>query len=241
MSEDSREARQNARRLDPAKAKKAMKEALGVVKKLGAGTASLLARLKKDKSPEAMLTTIETSLDANRTRREESSAKVERLFREIADKKTAYASAAKARQRVLEMELRSKLSEYKAAARELEVLLENEKVLGTVKGRLHEIIAHSLRGISEVAIDKVIDDIEDSVSEAEGVLDATRELEEAGRRRSRESGDDTLWDELSEFDERETSGPAVQEREGASVPLPADEADEGKNDNPPVPERDANQ
>jgi len=235
MSDEAREAGEDARRLDPAKARKAMKDALRMVKKLGAGAGGLLARLKKDKSPEAMLATLESSLDVNRTSREEASGRIERLFREVADKKKAHASAPKARQRVLEMELRSRLSEYKATESELKVLLENEQVLCTVKGRLHEIIAHNLRGISEVAIDRVIDDIEDSVSEADAVLDAAQELEKAGRRRTRETDEESLWDELSAFDEGEP--PVVESEPEVEQPVPGEAETDTKADVPPEPEK----
>ncbi|MBN1672419.1 MAG: hypothetical protein JXR37_15370 [Kiritimatiellae bacterium] len=183
-----------------ANAKSAMKEALRLVKKMGIGAASLLKRLKKDRSPQAMLNTLEESVGTNRQQREEASARVERLFREIAEKKKAFAAAPKARQRILEKELRSRLAEYKAAERQLDVYLENERVLSTVKGRLGEIMAYGMRGISEIAIDDITDEIEDKVAEAEAVADATRDLEKAGRRRERESDKEDLWAELGEFD-----------------------------------------
>ena len=187
---------------NPAKARKAMKETLRLVKKLGVGAAGLLGRLKKDKSPEAMMNTIDASLAANRNRREEVAGRVERLFQEIAEKKKAFPAAPRARQRVLEMELRSRLSEYKAAERELGVLLENERVLSSVRGRFSEVMAYDLRGIAEDVIEDVTDEIEDRAAEADGVLDAARDLEKAGRRRERDADTESLWTELDAFDEQ---------------------------------------
>jgi len=148
-----------------------------------------------------MLATIETAIGSNRTRREEVSARVERLFNEISEKKRAYATAPKARQRVLEMELKSRLSEYKAAERELGVLLENERVLSSVKGRFNEILAYDLRGISESLIDEITDDIEDRAADADAVVGAVKDLENAGRRRELDDDTESLWDELAAFDE----------------------------------------
>lgn len=196
-----------------AKAKKAMKETLSLVKKLGTGAVDLLGKLKKDKSPQAMLETIEASRDINVKQREAASARVERLFHEITEKKKAFKSAPKARQRVLEMELRSRMSEYKASERELSVLLENERVLSTVKGRFHEILAYGMRGISEIAIDDLTDDVEDAAAEADSVIDATRDLEKAGRRRERESDTESFWDELDGFEVEDEAEDSSQESE----------------------------
>lgn len=186
--------------VDAGKARKAMKQTLALVKKLGTGAVALLKKLRKDRSPEAMSATLDVQLSANRVRREEISGQVERLYNEIAAKKKAYATAPKARQRILEAELKSLLSTYKTAERELGILLENEKNLGLVKGRLNEVTAYGMAGVSEAMIDDVIDEIEEKVSEAEGVGDASRDLEKAGKRRERESDTEDLWEQLGDFD-----------------------------------------
>ena len=184
-------------------AKKAMKEALRLAGRLGSGAADLLRRLKKDRSPQAMIETLDKDLSANTARREEVSGRVERLYRDIASKKGEYQKAPKARQRVLEAELRSMLSTYNAAERELNILLENERNLSLIKGRLNEVAAYGMAGVSEELIDDVIEDIEDKVSEAEAVTDAARDLEKAGRRKDREGEREDLWAELDDFGDAE--------------------------------------
>ncbi len=186
--------------------RQAMKEALRLVGKLGAGAAELLGRLKKDRSPEAMLATLDERLAKNTARREDVSGRVERLHREITAKKTEYQKAPKARQRILEAELRSMLSTYKAAERELNILLDNERNLSLVKGRVNEVAAYGMAGVSESIIDDVIDDIEDKVADAEAVADAARDLEKAGRRRDRAEDSEALWAELGDFGETEKPG-----------------------------------
>jgi hypothetical protein len=194
-----------------------MKDALHLVARMGAGAASLLKRLKKDKSPQAMLATIEESLAANRGQRTEVAARVESLFKEIAAKKKTYEAAAPARRKVLEMELRSRLAEYKAAERELGVLLENERVLSSVKGRVHEVMAYNLRGVDEDAIDRLVDEVEDAVARGEAVLDATADLDKAGRRRERETDREALLTELEAFAGRKPVEPADAAKTGKTL------------------------
>jgi len=230
MNEDAENAKAASRtQVSAAAAKKLMKETLDRVRKLGAGASALLGRLKKDRSPEAMMGTMDESLAANRTRREQASARVETLYGEIVAKKRAYKAAPAARRRILEAELKSKLTEYKAAERELKVLLENERVLAQVKGRLNEMIAYDMAGVTEELIDDVALDIEDRASEAEARMDASRDLERAGARRERESDREDLLATLDEFDEDAPSaldGELAQFDDEPPV-APATEADSG--------------
>ncbi len=184
-------------------AKRAMKETLDRVKKLGTGAADLLRRLKKDHSPEAMIDTLERSLAANAARREPLAARVEELYTRIAARKRDYAAAPPARKRIIETELKSLLASYKAAERELSVLLENETLLARVRGRISEVMAYDLAGVSEEMIDDLAVDIDDRVVDAEARLDAARELDRAARRRDRESDREDLWAELDGFEEAE--------------------------------------
>jgi len=183
-----------------ARFKAAMVEGLRLARKLGAGAAELIKKLRKDRSPEAMMATLESQLAANKTRREGVATEVEKLYQEIATKKKAYATAPKAKQRVLEVELKSLLSTYKTAERQLTILLENEKNLALVKGRLNEVMAYGMAGVSETMIDDVIDEVEDKVADAEDIDAASRDLEKAGARRDRESDKETLWEQLGDFD-----------------------------------------
>jgi len=210
----------NQEKPSKANAKKAMKEAIRLAGKLGAGAGALLSRLKKDRSPEAMIRTLDEQLGVNQSRRREVSGKVERIYGQIAEKKKKYASAPKARQRVLEAELRSLLATYKAAERELNILLENERNLSLVRGRLSEVQAYGMAGVSEETVDRVIDEVEESVSEAEDLAAAARDLEKAGKRREREEVD--IWAELEDF------GPATESPLGQELSEFESEEDQSK-------------
>ncbi len=201
------------------RAKKAMSATLQIVRKLGTGAGDLWKRLRKSKTPQEMLDELGTGLDANRARRESVSARVEELHGKIAAKKKEHAAAGKARQRILEAELRSMLTEYKAAERELNVLLENERVLSQVRGRMNEMLAYDMAGIGEDFIDDVAVDIEDRVADAEGRMDASRDLEKAGRRRERESDREDLWDALGEFDDAPVATADSDAESGSTVDI----------------------
>lgn len=188
-------------KLSRSRTRKVMKTTLAAVKKLGAGATGLLGRLRKDRSPEAMLKTLDDGLGANRKRREEVSSRIEGLFKEISVQKKAYAKAPKARKRILQAELKSKLATYKAAERELNVLLENERVITQVRGRLNEMLAYGMATVTEDLIDDVALDIDDSAADAEGRLDAARELERTGKRREHPADQEDFLEALSEFDE----------------------------------------
>lgn len=183
------------------KAQNIVKASIEALKKVGGLAGDLIARLKKDQSPEAMLATLEEGLKANRKRREDAAAQVESLHREIVAKKKAYGTAAPARKKIIETELRSMLAGYKSAENQLTVLLENERVLSTVKGRMMEVISYGLATVTEDQIDDVVERIEEAVEEAEGRVAATRDLEKAGKRREREDDTEQLWDTLAGFDE----------------------------------------
>lgn len=75
------------RKFDLARAKETAYAALRLIRKMGAGAADLLRRLKKDTSPQAMLTTLEQAAEANRVRREEISARTEKLYMQLVERK----------------------------------------------------------------------------------------------------------------------------------------------------------
>jgi len=202
---------------DPARARKAMRETVELVRKLGAGAMTLLRKLRKDRSPDAMLRTLDESLSANRQRREATSAAAEKLFGDIAAKKKAFEAAPPARKRILEHELRAMLAAYKASESELGVLLENERILSQVRGRMQEVLAYGMAGVSELQIDEVIDEVEEKVAEAEGRVSAARDLEKAGRRRERESDREDFAAELAGFDVPAASPEAGSGAEAATA------------------------
>lgn len=219
--------------VDPATSKRAMLDTLARVRRMGAGALDLLKRLKKDRSPQAMLATLEQAAEANQARRETVSARIEAQYTDIVAKKKAFATAPPARKRIIEAELASLLSRYKASERELTILLENEKVLAQTRGRIQEVTAYGMAGVSEIQIDDVIDEIEGSAEAAEARLDAVRDLEKAGRRRERESEKASLWDELGAFE----AEPAETSRDDALKDLEAPEPDAPETPEPPKREQ----
>lgn len=204
------------------KAQSMLRASVEALKKVGGLAGDLIAKLKKDESPEAMLATLEEGLKANRKRREDSASEVECLHKEIAAKKKAYATAVPARKKIIETELRSMLAAYKSAENQLTVLLENERVLSTVKGRMLEVVSYGLATVTEDQIDDVIDRIDEAVGEAEARVDATRDLEKAGKRRLREEDTEDLMAALAGFDEEtEASSSLANELAGFDDVEPA--------------------
>ena len=213
--------------IPPDRARRAMKETLRLVRKMGSGALGLLANLKRDKSPTAMLETLESSLRDNKARREAASGRIEMLHDQIVQGKKALATSSPARRRILESELRSKLAEYKGAERELNVLLENERVISQVKGRINEIVAYDIAGVSETLIDDIIDEVDERAEAADAVASASRDLEHAGRRRARDSDEDDLAAALAEFDDTTSSPTLAQDLAGFDEEFPEE---------PPTPE-----
>ena len=206
------------------KARNIMNSTMTALKKAGVFAGDLMSRLKKDDSPEAMLKTLEEGLAANRTQREQAAGRVEALHGQIVAGKKNLATASPARKKIVETELRSRLAEYKSAENQLSVLLENERVLSTVQGRLLEVVSYGLATVTEDQIDDVVDRIEEAVSEAEGRLSATRDLEKAGKRRDREQDTEQLMDELAAFDEEPAEAESSLDKELAGfdeTPPPA--------------------
>lgn len=207
------------------KARAAMAKTIELAGRLGAQARDLVKKLKKDRSPEAMITTLEGSLAAVVPRREAVSARVEALYSEVARKKQAWTRAAAARRRVLEAELKSKLAEYKAAERELRVLLENERHLNLVKGRLLEMTAYGMAGLSEDMMDDVGLDVEEMAASAEGRSDAARDLDGIRTSADREGDREEFLEELSGFELDETVAAVSAEEQEPALPGPLAEAE----------------
>jgi uncharacterized protein (DUF3084 family) len=161
-----------------------------------------------------MQDTLNENLEKNTARREEVSSKLEVVHNRIVALKKQYEAAPPARKRTLQMELKALMGEYKNLEAEFKILLENETVLGKVRGRFMETLAYDLRGIKEKQIDKITDKIEDKADEADGVQEAVADLEGAGRRRDRE-GDGFDFDaELAAFGDEEIA------MESSNEPVP---------------------
>jgi len=201
------------------KAGGAMKEALVILKKLGAGTAALARKIRKDRSPAAVIAAMEAQLQETGARKVKAAAEVEHLHGEIVARKSEVARVSRARREILEEELRGLLVAYEAAKRTYKILLENERHMQLVKGRLSEVDAYGMSPVTEEMMDEVIDSLDESAESAVAVADAARDLEKAGRRRQREEDGKDLWAALAEFDEEE-AGPA-SERAGRASEVPA--------------------
>ena len=83
--------------------------------------------------------------------------------------------------------------------REFNVLNENTRTAEAVKGRYLEVLAYEMRGaLGEDHVDELSGLVDEKAEEADGVQDALRDLENAGRRKDR--ADTSLEDELAGFD-----------------------------------------
>ena len=179
--------------------KKAWSECASLAGKLGGGVKALWAKIHPDRSPAAMLATLNESLEGNKKRLGEAKPELDRIYREIVAKKKEYQSAAPVRQRLLKIELQTLMARYKGLEREFTILCENERSIETVKGRFLEVLAYGLRGkLDADMVDRLADSVDDKSEEAEDIQDAIGDLERAGRRTDRTSDDFDA--ELAGFD-----------------------------------------
>ena len=204
--------------------------------KAGKLAGDLVRRIRNEKDPEEMLRSLDASLAANKERRQPLFDRNAALAAEIGAKKKVYEAAPPARRKMLELELRNLLAEYKANERQLTAFFENENALTVVRGRLLEQIALGMQTLKEDDIDKLTDDIEDAVADAENISDAVRDLDKAGKRRERESDAESFADALAAFDDipavpdpaaapAAEPGPAAADPSAAApVPEPPSEA-----------------
>lgn len=190
-----------AAELTPQARKSILKGVAELAAKLGRGAGALVDRLRGARSPEAAVAAMEAQLAASRERRGPLARRHETLYAEIAAKRKVYLAAPAARKKLLELELKGMLAEYKGIEREMAVLLENERVAATVRGRTLELIAMGLRKIREEDIDRLTDEIEEASAGAEDVSGALDDLEKAGARREREGATEAFEAELAGFEE----------------------------------------
>lgn len=211
--------------------KTAARAALDAISKLGAGFAGLVKKLSGIQDPQEMIDSFGAALDANRARREPLAARHEALFRTIAEKKKVWQAAPAARKKILELELKTLLSEYRGLERQLAAYYENERTLVTVRTRVEEVVALEMRKVSERQIDRLADKLDDAVSAAEDAGDALRDLENAGKRRE-DGGAESLEDALAGFD-------TPSEEEGAEVKSHAEFAEGAEFSGKPEARKDA--
>ena len=182
---------------------------------LGKASVALVNKLRGVRDPEAAIAELDGQLAATRAKREPLSARYEELFSEISERKKLWQTAPPARKKMLEMELRALLAEYKSAEGQLSTLFEHERLIVTVRGRTLELAAQGLALPKVEDVDRLADDIETAVDEAEDLSDAVEDLDKAGVRRERTSVN--LEDALAEFgfpDEESAALRGERERHG---------------------------
>ena len=167
--------------------------------KLGGGIKAMWAKIHPDRSPAAMLATLNENQAGNGRRLGELKPELDRTYREIVAKKKEYQTAAPVRQRLLKIELETLMVRYRGLEREFSILCENERSIEMVKGRFLEVLAYGLRGnLDTDMVERLTDDIEGKTDEAEDVQDALADLDRAGRRTDRAPSDFDA--ELAGFD-----------------------------------------
>ena len=223
MSTPDEELVQDAKqKLPPSRLRGILSSVGDFAAKAGKLAGDLVHRIRNVKDPEEMLKTLDASIAANKERRLPLFDRNTALAAEIAAKKKVYVAAPMARKKMLELELRNLLAEYKANERQLTALFDNEHSLTVVRGRLLEQVALGMQTLKEDDIDKLTDDIEDAVSDAESISDAVRDLDKAGKRHERDDAD-AFADELAAFDdigETDVAEPAESVPVGVREPAP---------------------
>ncbi len=214
-----------AAKLPAAKKASILKQIGEFAVKLGQGAGSLAKRLAGIRDPEEAMRTIEAQIEENRARREPVARRYDELYRLIVAKKKLYQSAPPARKKILEMELKSALAEYQSLERQMAAYLKNETVLTKVKGRMNELVAMNLKGISEAGIDKLTDEVEDAADTADDIDGAIGDLDKAGVRHERED-DGSFSDALAAFGDELPDVPLTEPSEAEKGPgepsVPAD-------------------
>ena len=168
--------------------------------KLGGGVKALWSKIHPDRSPTAMLATLNANQTANRARLDQMKPELDGVYREIVAKKKDYQSSSPARQRILKIELQTLMARYKSLEREFTILSENERSIEAVKGRFLEVLAYDKRGaLNANMVDGLADNLDDKAEEAEDIQDSLADLERAGKRKDR-AGDEDFDAALAGFD-----------------------------------------
>lgn len=211
--EEARE-RELARKADGVAARKAWAACAGLAGKAAEGLKSLWAKVHPDRSPGAMVESLNSTLAANRERLAALKPQLEKAYAEIVARKAAWQKAPEVRKRLLKAELETLMARYKGLEREFSVLNENTRTAEAVKGRYLEVLAYELRGkLGEDQVDDLSGLVDEKAEEAENVQDALGDLEKAGRRKDRT--DASFEDELAGFD-GELSFDEATESEGTT-------------------------
>ena len=195
----------------PSAGKVVAKAALDGSVALGRSAVAYFKKLCGIRDPKAALAEAEAQLAAVRDRREPLSERYEKLYFKIASKKKLRDGASAARRKMLDMELRTLLAEYKSLEREVAALYRKEEMIVTVRGRMNELVVQGLPMPRAEDVDRLADDISDAIDVDEDLADAVSDLDKVGVGRERHSVD--LDEALSEFGEEEASSGVRREDE----------------------------
>ena len=177
---------------------------------IGRSAVAYFKKLCGIRDPKAALAEAEASLAAVRERREPLSARYEELYSKIAAKKKLRDGASPARRKMLDMELRTLLAEYKSIEREVSALYRKEEMVVTVRGRMNELVVQGLPMPRVEDVDRLADDISDALDTDEDLADAVGELDKIGAGRERHAPN--LDEELAEFEESAPEGETARLR-----------------------------
>ena len=196
----------------------------GLAVRLGKGVSSLIDRIRGVQDPAAVMASLDAQLSANREYRIPLQQHYERLYGEIVAKKKAYRSAPPARKKLLELELKSQIAEFRSVERQLTICLENERVVSVVRARMQELAAMGLGKLRGKDIDELTDRLAAAVDEHEDVAEAVCDLDKAGERHDRDDADQFAAD-LAGFDEAASA--AMKNDDAVCAPVSeADHADQ---------------
>lgn len=180
--------------------KQAASFALKALGRLGTGFVGLLKSLKtQEQDPAAMLQSFEDHLAANQTRRQEAQARYDRMETDLRAKVALHGKVAPSRRALLERELLTIKSGLDAAGRELTILLGNERSLMAIEGKVRQMLAYRMAGVTEDQLDDIAIRVDEDADEAQGIQDATRDLERVGGERQVESDRDALSSLLADY------------------------------------------
>ena len=184
---------------EPSVKKVVAKAALNGSVALGKSAVAYFKKLCGIRDPKVALAEAEEQLAVLRNRREPLSARYEELYAKISAKKKLRDSASPARRKMLDMELRTLLAEYRSLEREVSALYRKEEIVVTVRGRMNELVVQGLPMPKVEDVDRLADDITDALDTDEDLADAVSDLDKIGAGRERHPVN--LDDELAEFGE----------------------------------------
>ena len=139
-------------------------------------------KIRGVRNPAEQLLAIDAKIAENRHRRIPLAQRYDALYEEIAAKRKIYLAESSAKKKILELELRTLLAEFKGLERELAIYFENERSLAFVRSKMLELAAMDRMKLKEADVDTLAGKIEDAVADADDTARAIADLEKTGRR-----------------------------------------------------------